>query len=170
MNTVGSVLVDTNIVVAYFRGDEALPSRFAEFKPMYMPWVVLGELHFGAHRAQRRKEQFAYISDFLTTAVVLFPDQGTTECYGQLKADLAQMGRPIPDNDLWIAAIACQHSLPLATRDAHFAHVPRLKTLAWQLNQPTNLRPACLPGSICTWKGLSSGCAVGANRAPMHHR
>jgi tRNA(fMet)-specific endonuclease VapC len=116
MNTVGSVLVDTTIVIAYFRGDQALPQRFAEFKPVYVPWVVLGELHFGAQRAQRRQEQLAYISDFVTTEVILFPDQATTECYGQLKADLAQMGRPIPDNDLWIAAMALQHGLPLATQ------------------------------------------------------
>jgi tRNA(fMet)-specific endonuclease VapC len=54
MNTAGSVLVDTNIVVAYFRGDKVLPPRFAEVTPVYVPWVVLGELHFGAQRAQRR--------------------------------------------------------------------------------------------------------------------
>jgi len=61
----------------------------------------------------------------------LFPDQATTERYGQIKAELAQVGRPIPDNDLWIAAIARQHGLVLATRDAHFAHVPGLQTLTW---------------------------------------
>ena len=92
--------------------------------------MVLGELHFGAQRAQRRQEQLAYIHDLLTYAVVLFPDQDT-EVYGQVKAELAQLGKPIPDNDLWIAAMARQYDLPLATRDAHFTHVPRLKTLAW---------------------------------------
>lgn len=131
MNTAGSVLVDTNVVVAYFRGDQALPPRFAEVTAVYSPWVVLGELHFGAQRAQRRQEQLEYIRDLLTYSAVLFPDQATTEHYGQIKAELARMGRPIPDNDLWIAAIAQQHDLPLATRDAHFAHVPGLQTLAW---------------------------------------
>jgi predicted nucleic acid-binding protein len=51
--------------------------------------------------------------------------------YGEVKAELARLGKPIPDNDLWIAAVARQHDLPLATRDAHFALVPGLKTLAW---------------------------------------
>jgi tRNA(fMet)-specific endonuclease VapC len=98
---------------------------------VYLPWVVLGELHFGAQRAQRRQEQLAYIRDLLTYAVVLFADQGTTEMYGEVKAELARLGKPIPDNDLWIAAVARQHDLPLATRDTHFAQVPGLKTLAW---------------------------------------
>jgi tRNA(fMet)-specific endonuclease VapC len=131
MNMAGSALVDTNVVVAYFRGDKALQPHFAGLTRMYLPWVVLGELHFGAQRAQRRQEQLAYIRDLLTYAVVLYADQDTTEVYGQVKAELAQLGKPIPDNDLWIAAMARQYGLPLATRDAHFSAVPRLTTLAW---------------------------------------
>lgn len=131
MHMAGSVLVDTNVVVAYFRGDKVIHPHFAGVTPLYLPWVVLGELHFGAQRAQRRQEQLAYIQDLLTYAVVLFPDQDTTEIYGQVKAELARLGTPIPDNDLWIAAVARQHHLPLATRDAHFTQVPGLKTLAW---------------------------------------
>ena len=131
MHLAGSVLVDTNVVVAYFRGDKVIHPHFAGVTPLYLPWVVLGELHFGAQRAQRRQEQLAYIQDLLTYAVVLFPDQDTTEIYGQVKAELARLGTPIPDNDLWIAAVARQHHLPLATRDAHFSQVPGLKTLAW---------------------------------------
>jgi tRNA(fMet)-specific endonuclease VapC len=131
MNVAGSVLVDTNVVVAFFRGDKVLHPRFAGLTPIYLPWVVLGELHFGAHRAQRRQQQLAYIRDLLKYAVVLFADQDTTEIYGQVKAELAGLGRPIPYNDLWIAAMARQYDLPLATRDGHFAQVPGLKTLAW---------------------------------------
>ncbi len=100
MSAPGSVLVDTNVVVAYFRGDQALRPHFAGAAP-------------------------------LTYAVVLFPDHDTTASYAQVKAELAQLGRPIPDNDLWIAAMARHLDLPLATRDAHFVQVPRLKTLAW---------------------------------------
>ena len=59
------------------------------------------------------------------------PDQGTAEHYGDLKADLAGLGKPIPDNDLWIAAMALQYDLALATRDAHFAQVPDLQALYW---------------------------------------
>jgi tRNA(fMet)-specific endonuclease VapC len=131
MSTAGSVLVDTTVVVAYFRGEGDLRSRFAGPAVLHLPWVALGELHFGARRAQRRQEQLGYIYDLLTYCIVLFPDHHTAEHYGEIKAELAQVGKPIPDNDLWIAAMARQHDLPLATRDAHFAAVPNLKTLAW---------------------------------------
>lgn len=131
MSAPGSVLLDTNVVVAYFRGDQKVRPYLTEAAVVHLPWVVLGELYYGAQRAQRRQEQLAYIRDLLTYAVVLFPDHDTTAMYGQVKAELAQLGRPIPDNDLWVAAIARQFGLPLATRDAHFAQVPQLKTLDW---------------------------------------
>jgi tRNA(fMet)-specific endonuclease VapC len=91
----------------------------------------LGELHYGALRAQRREAQLALIRDFLQTAILLLPDRSTSERYGQVKAELAEMGRLIPDNDIWIAAMAHQFDLPVVTRDGHFAVVPALKTLAW---------------------------------------
>ena len=59
------------------------------------------------------------------------PDQTTSETYGRVKAELAETGSLIPDNDIWIAAMARQFDLPLVTRDSHFAAVPRLTTLAW---------------------------------------
>jgi tRNA(fMet)-specific endonuclease VapC len=93
--------------------------------------VVLGELPYGALRAQRREAQLSLIRDFLQTAILLLPDQSTTERYGQVKAELAGIGKLIPDNDIWIAATARQLDLPLVTRDAHFSVVPRLTTLAW---------------------------------------
>jgi tRNA(fMet)-specific endonuclease VapC len=131
MNTVGSVLLDTNVVVAHLRNDSNLTARLRATPAIYMPWVVLGELHYGALRAQRREAQLALIRDFLQTAIVLLPDRSTSERYGQVKAELAGIGKLIPDNDIWIAAMARQFDLPLVTRDAHFAVVPALKTLAW---------------------------------------
>ncbi len=131
MKKAGSVLLDTTIVVAHFRNDPDVTARLAAVPELFLPWVVLGELHYGAERAKRRQDQLTLIHDFLQTAELLLADKATTEHYGQIKAELARTGRPIPDNDIWIAAVARQHDLPLATRDAHFGRVARLKTLAW---------------------------------------
>lgn len=131
MNTAGSVLLDTSVVIPHLRGDRALAARIAQLASIHVPWVVVGELRFGARRAVRPEEALAQVRTFLRTAPVLLPDEGTAELYGDLKAELARLGRPIPDNDLWIAAIARQYDLPLATRDAHFAQVPSLRTVAW---------------------------------------
>jgi tRNA(fMet)-specific endonuclease VapC len=73
----------------------------------------------------------ALIRDFLQTVILLLPDRSTIEHYAQVKAELAGMGRLIPDNDIWIAAMARQFDLPLVTQDGHFAGVPALETLAW---------------------------------------
>lgn len=131
MNTAGSVLLDTNVVVAHFRNDPELTARLKATPGIYIPWVVLGELYYGAMRAQRRDAQMALIRDFLQTATLLLPDRSTSERYGEVKAELARMGTPIPENDIWIAAMARQFYLPLATRDGHFAAVAHLTTLAW---------------------------------------
>jgi len=131
MKTAGKVLLDTNVVVAHFRNDPDLTARLADAAALYLPWVVLGELHFGAQRSQQREEAVAQIHDFLRIAALLLPDENTAEHYGRVKAELAQIGKPIPDNDIWIAALARQYDLPLATRDRHFTLVRQLKTLAW---------------------------------------
>lgn len=124
-------LLDTSVVIAHFRNDPTLSVRLRGTPALYIPLVVLGELHYGAQRAQRREAQLAMIRDFLQTVTLLLPDQSTAERYGEVKAELASIGRPIPENDIRIAAMAWQFDLPLATRDAHFAALPRLTTLAW---------------------------------------
>ena len=139
MKTAGNVLVDTSVGVAYFRGEQDLRHRFNGIIPVCVPWVVLGELHFGAQRAQRRQQELSYVRDLLAYVEVLFADRETPEVYGEVKAELASIGKLIPENDImrfqflrqWIAAMARQYDLPLATRDGQFDHVLRLTTPAW---------------------------------------
>lgn len=123
--------MDTNIVIAHFRNDSTASAHLSAEHILYLPWVVLGELQYGALHAQRSAAQLALIRDFLQIAILLLPDQGATEQYGPVKAELAASGNLIPDNDIWIAAMARQYKLPLATRDSHFAAIQGLNTLAW---------------------------------------
>jgi tRNA(fMet)-specific endonuclease VapC len=69
---------------------------------------------------------------WLRTVVLLPVGVASAEHYGALKQKLAVAGTPIPENDLWIASIAIERSLPVATRDAHFALVPGLTVLDWR--------------------------------------
>lgn len=62
---------------------------------------------------------------------LLLPVAETAEAYGRLKFQLRRKGRPIPENDLWIAALCVQHGRTLVTRDAHFAEVEGLATASW---------------------------------------
>jgi len=86
MSATGSVLLDTNVVVAHFRGDAALVSRLTDAAILCLQWIVLGELHYGAQRASRIEESLNQIRDFLGIAVLLLPDELTSQIYGQVEA------------------------------------------------------------------------------------
>jgi predicted nucleic acid-binding protein len=58
-------------------------------------------------------------------------DGDTADRYAEVRGELKQSGRPIPSNDLWIAALARQHALPLLSRDEHFDSVPGLRRIGW---------------------------------------
>jgi tRNA(fMet)-specific endonuclease VapC len=73
----------------------------------------------------------AEIQNLLIAVVVLSPGLTTADHYGQIRAALAKAGTPIPENDIWIAAIAQEHQLPVAARDPHFDRVPGLQVLKW---------------------------------------
>jgi len=72
MNPAGSVLLDTNIVVAHFRNDASATAHLKATPAIYLPWIPLGELQYGALRAQRRQAQLALIREFLQIAILLF--------------------------------------------------------------------------------------------------
>ena len=72
------------------------------------------------------------IAELVATTTILGTDADTALYYGQVKTELRQKGRPIPENDIWIAAIALQYDLTLITRDAHFEYIENLLTEEWK--------------------------------------
>ena len=126
-----SVLLDTNVVVRHFRDGNALASHFTAYEELYLPHAALAELYAGAYRSARPEKNLRQIARFLDAVEVLMPDESTPEIYGRISAQLARAGTPIPQNDIWIAAIALQSSLPLATADHHFQQVTGLTVLTW---------------------------------------
>ena len=130
MSTAETVLLDTSIIVAHLRREPALAQRLKS-ATLYIPLTVLGELYYGAFKSEHQAKTMKQLQEFLRICAVLPPDELTAQHYGHIKADLERLGSRIPENDLWIAAIAREHQLPLVTRDQHFSLVTGLKTLAW---------------------------------------
>lgn len=126
----GRYLLDTNIIIALFASDTAVKDNLAKAK-VFVPAIAIGELYFGARKSGRARENLARIDEFAVSNVVLGCDTETARRYGEIKDMLRIKGRPIPENDIWIAAIAFQHGLTLVTRDTHFGEVEGLKTAAW---------------------------------------
>ena len=125
------VAIDTNVVIAFFAREEGVVARFEAATKLVLPAVVLGELFFGALNSARPQENIDRLTRLCRRTSIAFCDLGTAEEYGKIRVELARKGQPIPDNDVWIAAVARQHSLILATRDSHFDFIDQLKRDRW---------------------------------------
>lgn len=124
-------LLDTNVMIALRNRDRAIMQRITPEMDLYLPSIGLGEMFSGAHRSDCVHENLQAIKAFSKIFPVLPCNGGTSEAYGVLHAYLLNKGRPIPENDLWIAAIAHQRGFTLITRDNHFQHIDFLPTLFW---------------------------------------
>ena len=124
-------LLDTNAVIAFQRNETAVIDLLSAAEEVLVPLTVVGELYFGAYKSTKREENLAAVNAFVTGRVVLRPDITTANTYGEIKAAIRAKGRPIPENDIWIAAIAVQYDLTLLTRDEHFKQVAGLKLKNW---------------------------------------
>ncbi|HLE89737.1 MAG TPA: type II toxin-antitoxin system VapC family toxin [Anaerolineales bacterium] len=127
----GKCLLDTNIVIALFANETAVKDNLARTDEVFVSSVVIGELCYGAHKSTRAKENLSRIDDFASSSLVLGCDTETARVYGEIKNSLRLKGRPLPENDIWIAAIAVQHNLTLVSRDAHFSEIENLEVVAW---------------------------------------
>jgi tRNA(fMet)-specific endonuclease VapC len=131
MERTGRFLLDTNIVIALFAGEVSIQQRLAEASEVFVPCIVLGELYYGARKSTRVTENLARIDEFVASSTVLPCGTATAQQYGDIKNTLRVKGRPIPENDIWIAAIAMQYQLTLVARDGHFHEVDGLRVEAW---------------------------------------
>lgn len=127
----GNVLLDTSVIIPYLKGDVSIRTQSRNYLFLYLPQTALGELYCGAYLSNRPNENLGAIQTFLAAVILLLPTAATSEHYGRIRAKLAKAGTPIPENYIWIAAIAVEHNLPLAARDAHFDRVPGLSSLKW---------------------------------------
>ena len=127
----GRFLLDTNIVIALFADEELAKTNLTQAAEIFLPSIVIGELYYGAKKSGRPTANLQRIDEFAASNVVLGCDSDTARQYGEVKHELQRKGQPIPENDVWIAAIALQHDLTLVTRDGHFAEIEVLQTTRW---------------------------------------
>ena len=132
MPVTGRILLDTSVVVAVLRRAPGMIERLRGQEELLVPLVVLGELRYGANLATPPDRQHEAVRTFMASATLLLPTERTAAEYARIKASLKAAGTPLPENDVWIAGVACEHGLPLATMDAHFRQIPDLHVLDWQ--------------------------------------
>ncbi len=127
----GKYLLDTGIVIALFANERSVVEQIEDAEEIFIPSVVIGELYYGARKSGRVRENVARIDLFAEANVVLLCDNETSRWYGVIKDLLRQKGSMIPENDVWIAALALRQGLILVTRDSNFDAVTNLKTERW---------------------------------------
>jgi tRNA(fMet)-specific endonuclease VapC len=122
------VALDTNRLTDLFQGDTELADRLGECDEVWIPLIVLAEIKAGFHGGSQQHRNEVLLQSFLAkpTVGILLPARETAEHYARLLVQLKRAGTPIPDNDLWIAALVLEHDLLLITRDRHFESVPQL--------------------------------------------
>jgi tRNA(fMet)-specific endonuclease VapC len=124
-------LLDTNIITALLKGEVSVAEKIDKAKEIYIPTIVLGELYYGALYSTQIEKNIREIKNLTSNYSTLKVDEETSLAYGNIKAALRKKGKPIPENDIWIAAIAEQHKLIVVTRDKHFKEIESIKLKSW---------------------------------------
>ncbi|QNL50596.1 type II toxin-antitoxin system VapC family toxin [Olivibacter sp. SDN3] len=125
------IILDTNIIIDLFRGNSQILNLLDTLERIDLPYVVLAELLLGAYRSSNREKHLSQIKGFLKKCKIIHSDTDTANIYALIKTELLKKGKPIPENDIWIAAIAQRHNLTLVTRDKHFKEVSGIKVKTW---------------------------------------
>jgi len=125
------VIVDTNALSAAADDDPGAVAVLAGAEQMVIPVIVLGEYRHGIAQSRNRASYEDWLAGLLHDCMVLDVQEPTTHYYAEISLELKRKGKPIPTNDIWIAALCRQHSLPLLSRDRHFDLVAGTKRIAW---------------------------------------
>jgi tRNA(fMet)-specific endonuclease VapC len=125
--------LDTNIVIAYLNGNQAIAEKLKAHLPhIALSSLVLGELLYGARASQRKDENLEKISQLLRIVQIVDFDQASAEQYSHIRVALRRKGRPTGEVDALIAAIALAHNAILVTDNTkHFEHIEGLRLENW---------------------------------------
>lgn len=122
----GKIILDSNIIIDFFRGTEYAVKLITSLDRVKLPVIVVGELLYGANKSSQTQKRTEQVNKFVQQTQVFSITSTTAQVYGKLKNALKLRGTPIPENDIWIAAIAVENGLELITRDKHFNNVKEL--------------------------------------------
>jgi tRNA(fMet)-specific endonuclease VapC len=125
------LILDTNALSAFLDGDPKARAAAAEAPGLAIPVIVAGEYAFGIAQSRHRDAYERFLNGMLDDCIVLDIEIATSRHYAAIRLELKQSGKPIPVNDLWIAALSRQYSMPVMSRDRHFDFVGGLLRRTW---------------------------------------
>lgn len=125
------MILDTNAVSDLFKGDAALASILQSSNRHHLPVVVIGEYLYGIGGARYKGKLGNLLKALEDNSYILDTDRTTATHYAQVRSSLRAAGTPIPENDIWIAALARQHGLVIVSKDQHFDSVKDVERASW---------------------------------------
>jgi tRNA(fMet)-specific endonuclease VapC len=127
----GEIALDTSVAVRFLNGDTAITARVFAIPEIILPMVVVGELLFGAENSARPVQNLPRYLEFISACIVMPLGRETAATYARTRLALKRQGRPIPMNDVWIAAQCLEHGWVLVTDDTDFDYVDGLMLEHW---------------------------------------
>jgi tRNA(fMet)-specific endonuclease VapC len=125
------MIVDTNGLSAWWLNEPSFIRHIEHADRLCVPVPALAEFRFGILKSRFHEKMTTWLDAALATTTVLAADETTSSHHAEIRLQLTSAGTPIPMNDLWIAAIARQHRLPVISRDAHFDQVSGITRIGW---------------------------------------
>jgi len=127
------ILMDTNVCIAILRGNKTVLANYMRHAGnVALPFMAVGELHFGVAKSDRPRQNASVVKEFLSVIPVIHSTADIMSRFGTLKAELQRTGKPVEDADVLIAATALTLNAPLATGNhRHMSRFPGLEIQNW---------------------------------------
>lgn len=125
------MILDTNALSAAADGETAARNVLAGADRVALPVIVLGEYRLGIAQSRWQEVYENWLSECIAAVDILEIEEATSLHYAAIGLELKKAGKPIPTNDIWIAALCRQHSLPILSRDRHFDAVSGIERIHW---------------------------------------
>ena len=125
--------LDTNIVIAYFNGDQEIAEKIKSHQPnVAVSALVIAELLYGARASARSKQNLERVHSLLQAVEVVDFDQQSADVYSRIRLELKEKGRPTGEMDMLIAAVAIANKATLVTHNTkHFENMGELQLEDW---------------------------------------
>jgi tRNA(fMet)-specific endonuclease VapC len=125
------LILDTNALSAFADEEPGIEAALREAEFLALPVIALGEYRYGIARSRYHEEYEAWLTGLLAECRVIEITEPTTKFYAGVHSELRDAGKPIPANDIWIAALCRQYKLPILSQDHHFDFVPGIQRIEW---------------------------------------
>jgi tRNA(fMet)-specific endonuclease VapC len=125
------VILDANAVSALLSGEQNIGRAISNCDRHQLPLPVLGEYQYGMMVSRKERRMAALFRRLEADSDVLYPDRETANVYASIRLELKRTGRPIPESDIWIAALARQFDLEIVSNVAHFDSIAGVRRIGW---------------------------------------